>query len=398
MIYRENYRRKGMTLVWGRKTKCKVTTLIVTSSMWRDLKTIHISMEKRSLHASRDKPAFCCTPVAWVLRYYVYVLCIALCFLFAMSVSAQTKALQGKVICIDPGHGDTADSDVYRVGPTGEREEWINLRVGLYLKKLLEDAGAQVVMTRTEDVFVVLKDRAQLALDHQADLFLSIHHNATADTSVSFPVIYFHGHAQENRASVDMARYMAKSLLHKLYEPRQNSTPVSIVSDYTIFPQAGAAVLRHSYGIPALIVEASFFSNPAEERRLKDTTYNIEEAHAYLEAIHSFFSKPIDVIYPKYSIQSALMPLNVLQEADRMDGEAKRWKRYYREAERIIGDQDRSRYAAALDLLKSSIIGFPDSYLAATCLELSKKIYLEVGDAVMAEDFAKRRAAYYVNY
>lgn len=141
-----------------------------------------------------------------------------------LSVSGPTiqlfvadKPLLGRVICIDPGHGGTADTDHYRVGIAGEREEWVNLRVGLYLRELLEEAGATVVLTRMEDVFVPLADRADLALAQQADLFLSIHHNATADTSVSFPVLYYHGNASENKASIALARCMGDALVTGMY-------------------------------------------------------------------------------------------------------------------------------------------------------------------------------------
>src|SRR5690606_164370 len=101
----------------------------------------------------------------------------------------NTRGLANKTICIDPGHGGSAETDNYRVGPSGEREEWINLRVGLILKELLEDQGAKVVMTRTEDVQVPLGERAAMAIDAKADLFVSIHHNATADGQVNLPII-----------------------------------------------------------------------------------------------------------------------------------------------------------------------------------------------------------------
>lgn len=54
---------------------------------------------------------------------------------------SRRKPLKRKIICIDPGHGGTAATDSYRVGPGGEREEWINLRVGLLLQKMLEKKG-----------------------------------------------------------------------------------------------------------------------------------------------------------------------------------------------------------------------------------------------------------------
>jgi len=50
--------------------------------------------------------------------------------LIPVAISQETtSAVSGKIICLDPGHGGTAKTDSFREGPTGEREEWINLRV-----------------------------------------------------------------------------------------------------------------------------------------------------------------------------------------------------------------------------------------------------------------------------
>src|SRR5690606_40724 len=184
-------------------------------------------------------------------------------------------SLENKIICIDPGHGGTADTDSYRVGPSGEREEWINLRVGLMLKELLEAKGAQVVMTRSEDVQVPLIERATMALDAKADLFVSIHHNATADDQVNFPIIYFHGSANENLAGLALGKALAEAFLDWMFD---SNTPVSLVSDHAIFPKGGASVLRETYGIPGILAEASFFTHPDEEKRLREEEYNRKEA------------------------------------------------------------------------------------------------------------------------
>ena len=123
------------------------------------------------------------------LAFFSVLFFLIVSFGFAQPASSSLK---GKIICIDPGHGGTALTDHYRVGLAGEREEWVNLRVGLLLQKMLEDKGATVIMTRTRDTVVTLPVRAKLAVESKADIFVSIHHNATADTSVTFPTIYFH--------------------------------------------------------------------------------------------------------------------------------------------------------------------------------------------------------------
>ncbi|HZG26778.1 MAG TPA: N-acetylmuramoyl-L-alanine amidase, partial [Chitinophagaceae bacterium] len=205
----------------------------------------------------------------------IKVLLIFLFFLNQALVASDTSSVRGRIICIDPGHGGTALTDHYRVGPSGEREEWINLRVGLLLRDLLEKNGATVVMTRTSDVQVPLADRAALAVSNKADLFVSIHHNATADSTVNFPIVYFHGSASENIAGVSIGKLLVSSLRKHFYK---NKTIASLASDFTVFPTGGASVLRGSYGIPGLLAEASFFTNAREESRLKQERHNADEA------------------------------------------------------------------------------------------------------------------------
>ena len=129
----------------------------------------------------------------------------------------QSGSLTGRIIFIDAGHGGTAQTDSFRVGPSGEREEWINLRVALLLQEMLEEKGAKVIMARVADVNIPLAERARLAMDEKADVFLSIHHNATADPDVNFPIIYFHGNVSENIASVALGNHIAKALAKYLY-------------------------------------------------------------------------------------------------------------------------------------------------------------------------------------
>src|SRR5438034_5439679 len=86
------------------------------------------------------------------------------------------KYLKGLVIVLDPGHGG---KDHNGKGPTGILEADMNLRVGLILARLLRDAGADVTLTRSNDTFLELADRAKIANELHADLFVSLHHNST---------------------------------------------------------------------------------------------------------------------------------------------------------------------------------------------------------------------------
>jgi N-acetylmuramoyl-L-alanine amidase len=282
----------------------------------------------------------------------------------AVTNAAQVEdPLAGRTICIDPGHGGTADTDSFRVGPTGEREEWIDLRVALILRDLLVERGARVLMTRTEDAAVALQDRATLAVENGAEVFVSIHHNATADPEANFPVVYFHGNASENRAGVALGRALAASLAEALFD---GQTEVSIVSDHAIFPTAGAAVLRHSYGIPGVIGEASFFTNADEEERLRGSDYNRQEAEAYVAALADFFSQPVPPILDKGSLVT-VEPFQVFEEDERTRIVALKWKENWLagRAAQEVGTPE--ALEEALDLFTLSARSFPDSSIAGDC-------------------------------
>lgn len=322
------------------------------------------------------------------------LLLIASCLIGAAVVTAarEEDPLAGRTICVDPGHGGTADIDSYRVGPTGEREEWIDLRVALILREMLEERGAKVLMTRTGDVAVALEDRATLAVENGAEVFVSIHHNATADPEADFPVVYFHGSASENQAGVTLGRALAASLAEALFD---GQTEVSLVSDHAIFPTAGAAVLRHSYGIPGVIGEASFFTNPDEEERLRSAEYNRREAEAYVAALTDFFSHPIPPILDKGSMIT-VEPFPVFEEDDRTRAIAVQWKENWMAgvAAQSVGTPEALNQA--LELFTLSARSFPDSWVAGDCHARRAQILDALGNSDEAAMERTRAREHYV--
>jgi N-acetylmuramoyl-L-alanine amidase len=328
----------------------------------------------------------------------LYIFAVLLCCSNLAICQSKVGPLSGKVICVDPGHGGTALTDHYRVGLAGEREEWVNLRVGLLLQKMLEEKGAKVIMTRTKDTIVTLPARAKLAVDNKADLFVSIHHNATADTSVNFPIIYFHGNDSENMASVAFGRLLAKNLVKTLYKNKvsRKGNYVSLVSDFTVFAEAGASVLRNSYGIPAVLAEASFFTNTSEEQKLKQADHNRDEAMAYTAAMELFFAKTIPQIEPKNSKVPVIPPFKVFQEAERMTPIAKRWYQDFTEANQLIARKDTASLRQAYDLYTRSAGSFPDSYVAATCHLRRSELLKLMGKPDESAQEAQRWREYYV--
>jgi len=320
---------------------------------------------------------------------------LAMCALSACHEAREAavkSSLAGRLICVDPGHGGTAASDQYRVGPSGEREEWIDLRVALLVRELLEARGARVLLTRTEDVQVELAARARMAVEHRADAFVSIHHNGTADPEVNHPIVYFHGAASENMASVVLGRLLATHLRDALFEL---GTPAWVVSDHAIFPTAGANVLRNSYGIPGVIGEASFFTNPQEEQRLRRPEANRAEAEAYCAALEAFFAADVPPILAKGS-KVELPPFEVLQEGDRMQEEAMAWRRNFERGVELTRGGGRPAMAQALDLFTRSARAFPDSPLARDCHTLRAQILERFGLHEEAETARLRAREHYI--
>lgn len=102
----------------------------------------------------------------------------------AQSAAAQQEVTQAEpeeeekekylcTVCIDPGHGGNDGGSVY-----GDRKESDDaLAVAKLVQKYLEKQNVKVVMTRTKDVYVELKDRAKTANEAKADYFVSIHRN-----------------------------------------------------------------------------------------------------------------------------------------------------------------------------------------------------------------------------
>jgi N-acetylmuramoyl-L-alanine amidase len=308
------------------------------------------------------------------------------------SIAIVENPLSGKIICIDPGHGGTAATDSYRKGPTGEREEWINLRVALLVKEMLEKKGAKVVLTRSADSTISLDERVRLAMENKADLFLSIHHNATADSTVNFPIVYYHGNASENQASVDFGKQVAIQLRKALFT---KNSPVSLVSDHTIFPTAGASVLRGTYGMPAIIAEASFFTHPPEEQRLKSAAHNQSEAAAFVQALENYFTKPAKPILAKNS-RGEVVPFQVFQEAERMKPVAKLWKQDFEEGRKLMQKPDSASLAQAYVYFTRSVRSFPDSYIASQCHRYRIEILEKTGRTSEVVQEKQRLAEFYV--
>ena len=214
-----------------------------------------------------------------------------------LTLLGEKVPLEGVNITIDPGHGDTKAYDRFRVGPSGEREEWINLRVAKRLAQKLRRAGAKVTMTRTSDKDVSLGGRATLAKLQASDLLVSIHHNGSNnDPGMDLPIVYFFGPANMNPASVDFAKTLMTEMRKQLEFEQPDAG--AVYSDHLIY-SSGTSILRNSIDhMPGVIGEAGFFTNARGEARLKSRAYNQLEAEVYFQAILHYFENGLPSAQP----------------------------------------------------------------------------------------------------
>ncbi|QDU72993.1 N-acetylmuramoyl-L-alanine amidase family protein [Mucisphaera calidilacus] len=200
------------------------------------------------------------------------------------------KYLEGMVIVLDPGHGGKADVAGYKRGPTGVREAEMNLRVAFLLRELLEQAGCVVHLTREGETSEVandavkgtLKRRAEFANNIErpdggvgADLFISIHHNASRPTA-NFTSIWYHGESDWAEVELDVARHIAFNTFRTM-QTYQAGLTSPLLSDQLMY-ESGFGVMRYTK-VPAVLLELSFFTHPREEQRLRDPHYNLKEAY-----------------------------------------------------------------------------------------------------------------------
>ena len=234
------------------------------------------------------------------MRFYL-ILIVFLSLPFTLSINANEQSdqgidqdsdvfeippyarfLKGFKICLDPGHGGQGHIPDYKRGPTGLREAEINLKVAFYLRELLERAEATVILTREDDSYISLAKRSEISNENGADFFISLHHNGLDDNpEVNYTSTWFHGDADESRPSLDLARYIQQSVSDALRLPK--SPPTGLYSDKLVVA-SGFGVLRLT-NCPAVVCEASFYTNPEEETRLRDDDYLKKEAYGYFLGI-----------------------------------------------------------------------------------------------------------------
>jgi len=229
----------------------------------------------------------------------------------AQRVAARAGTRTGvQRVVLDPGHGG---SEIGARGPGGTFEKDICLAIARRLQRRLEnELGLEVILTRDRDIEVPLTYRAEVANNRQADLFISIHANAFHGRNISGAETYFlsdSGVDEETRALValenntmglsnagapggDEISMLLWELANKEYLRESRDLADVIQRNFNqalSLPDRGVKqgrfLVLKGATMPAVLVEVGFISNPAEERKLLSSSYQQKLADALFESI-----------------------------------------------------------------------------------------------------------------
>lgn len=190
-----------------------------------------------------------------------------------------TPGLAGKRIAIDPGHGGT---DPGAIGPGGTQEKDVTLPIAMAVRDLLVKAGATVWLTRDTDRDVYapndgaveeLGARVAVANANQADVFISIHANASTDASANGTGTYYY---RKSGYDAILADYIQRNVI----------AATGLADRGTI--AANLYVTKHSR-MPAVLVETAFISNPREEKLLATPAFQQRLAKGIVDGLDQFF-------------------------------------------------------------------------------------------------------------
>jgi N-acetylmuramoyl-L-alanine amidase len=222
------------------------------------------------------------------------------------------------IVAVDAGHGG---EDPGAIGRAGTREKDVTLAVARKLATRIDrQSGMKAVLIRDGDYYVGLRQRIAKARRHHADLFVSIHADAFKDPRVRGSSVYTlsNGGATSEAAKWLADRENRADLIGGVRLPERNDILATVLLDMTQnatiehssiaasrvlrrlrslgdvhqthIQKAGFVVLK-SPDIPSMLVETAFISNPDEEKRLRNGSYQNKLADSLLQGIIDYFQE-----------------------------------------------------------------------------------------------------------
>lgn len=219
--------------------------------------------------------------------------------------------LPSRRIVIDAGHGG---KDPGAVGPSGLLEKHIVLSMALLLaEEVKSKLGWDVILTRTDDTFIPLEERTAIANKVGADLFVSLHVNASPNSAAHGVETYYLNFskneqaakvaARENgttlRAVSDLEQILFDLMAHskiqessRLASDIQHALITGLSREFgevkNLGVKQGPFYVLLGANMPSVLIEAAFLSNPAEEARLATRKYQKETTRAIIDGLRAY--------------------------------------------------------------------------------------------------------------
>jgi len=168
-----------------------------------------------------------------------------------------------EVIVVDAGHGGKDSGTNSKLHDYAEKQ--LTLETALLVCESLKALGYKTVLTRSDDTFVSLDARAEMANTLNADLFVSVHYNHCGSEEAEGVEVYYYKEGKTPQSerilcSKELGREVLKTIIcHTKAESRG-------------VKQANFAVVRQTK-MPAVLIEAGFLSNPKERQKIKSHHY-----------------------------------------------------------------------------------------------------------------------------
>jgi N-acetylmuramoyl-L-alanine amidase len=204
---------------------------------------------------------------------------------------------RARLVMVDPGHGG---NDTGAVG-CELRESDMNLDTSLRLRNLLVAAGYIVFMTRETDVFVGLRDRADLANNLDIDRFVSVHHNAFNSNATGTETLIY---TNPSADSVDLANRVQQAMVDAWGLTDRGVKRRDLV------------VLRATT-MPAVLSESGFLDNCAVDARIiAQPAQRQVAAVAHRDAINGHFARELSVLDEAYASTQNKAPRSIPKDVD----------------------------------------------------------------------------------
>ena len=216
-----------------------------------------------------------------------------------------------RLIALDPGHGGR---DPGALGYSGTQEKGVVIAVARELQKqLLAGNSYRVILTRSIDTYVPLRERVARAQEAKADLFLSIHADSHANHEVRGASVYTLSESASDREAEALAARenlgdttvapsstVARTLVAMAQRGTGNDSRRLAETIVGTFGQAGIRLLPHTHrqagfavltspDIPAALVELGYLSNPRDEKLLTVRQHQIALARALRASVDAHF-------------------------------------------------------------------------------------------------------------